>query len=163
MLYLDTCVLLALLTPEIYSQAATAFLEQAPETLAVSPWCVTELHSALALKVRSDALHASEADRVLAGFEQTLAPGLLWLDLDAQDFRNANACLRGWCTPLRGDLLGRSVMRSTLDGLPGTRDPSGTQQGGALQALLAGIAPLQTQGDHAGEVLGVISNTAEAA
>jgi hypothetical protein len=41
--------------------------------------------------------------------------------------------------------------------------PSGTQQGGALQALLAGIAPLQTQGDHAGEVLGVISDTAEAA
>jgi len=30
-----------------------------------------------------------------------LAPGLLWLDLEADDFRNANACLRGWSTSLR--------------------------------------------------------------
>jgi hypothetical protein len=38
MLYLDTCVLLALLTPEVHSPAASAFLEQAAETLAISPW-----------------------------------------------------------------------------------------------------------------------------
>jgi hypothetical protein len=42
-------------------------------------------------------------------------------------------------------------------------DRSGTQQGGALQALLAGIAPLQTKGDHAGKVLGVIGHTTKAA
>ena len=47
MLYLDTCVLLALLTPEVHSPAASAFLEQATQTLAISPWSATELHSAL--------------------------------------------------------------------------------------------------------------------
>jgi len=66
MLYLDTCVLLALLTPEVHSPAASAFLEQAVETLAISPWTATELHSALALKVRTGALSATEADRVHA-------------------------------------------------------------------------------------------------
>lgn len=101
MLYFDTCVVLAMLTPEIQSQAATAFVEQATETLAINAWTATALHSALALKVRSGVLNAAETDRVLAGFEQTLAPGLLWLDLDAQDFRNTNACLRGWSTSLR--------------------------------------------------------------
>ena len=30
------------------------------------------------------------------------APGLLMLKLEPQDFRNANACLRGWTTSLRG-------------------------------------------------------------
>jgi uncharacterized protein len=143
MLYLDTCVLLALLAPEIHTQAATAFLEQTTDTLAVSPWCVTELHSALALKVRSGALHAAEADRVLAGFEQTLAPGLLWLDLDAQDFRNANACLRGWCTTLRAaDALhlaiasGRDATLCSLD----TPFVRAAQQLG-LSALLIGERP----------------------
>ena len=101
MLYLDTCVLLALLTPEVHSPAASAFLEQAAETLAISPWTATELHSALALKVRTGALSATEADRVLEVFDSSLAPGLLWLDLEADDFRNANACLRGWSTSLR--------------------------------------------------------------
>jgi predicted nucleic acid-binding protein len=101
MLYLDTCVLLALLTPEVHSPAAAAVLEQATETLAFSPWSTTELHSALALKVRTGALSRAEADRALEGFERSLAPSLLSLELDAQDFRNANACLRGCGTSLR--------------------------------------------------------------
>ena len=54
MLYTDTCVLLAVLTPEA--------------------------HSALGLKVRTRALSQAQAEA---------------------DFRNANACLRGWSTTLR--------------------------------------------------------------
>ncbi|MFM7550514.1 MAG: type II toxin-antitoxin system VapC family toxin [Cyanobacteriota bacterium] len=73
MLYLDTCVVLALLTPEVHTQAATAFVEQATEMLAISSWTATELHSALAFKVRSGALNAAEGDRVLAGLAQPLA------------------------------------------------------------------------------------------
>ena len=70
MLYIDTCVLLAVLS-------------------------VTELHSALGLKVRTKALSQAQAEAVLQGFERSLAPGLLMLELEPQDFRNANACLRG--------------------------------------------------------------------
>ena len=101
MLYLDTCVLLALLTPEVHSPFATAFLEEASEALAISPWSTTELHSALALRVCTGALNPAEADRVLDGFERSLAPALLLLDLQHQDFLHANACLRGWRTSLR--------------------------------------------------------------
>jgi len=50
----------------------------------------------LALKVRTDALNATEADRALEVFASSLAPGLLWLNLEADYFGNANACLRSW-------------------------------------------------------------------
>ena len=101
MLYVDTCVLLAALTPEAHSGSAAAFLEQATAPLAISPWSATELHSALGLKVRTKALTPSQAEAVLLGFERSLAPGLLMLEVEPQDFRNANACLRGWTTTLR--------------------------------------------------------------
>ena len=101
MLYVDTCVLLAALTPEAHSGSAAAFLKQATAPLAISPWSATELHSALGLKVRTKALTPSQAEAVLLGFERSLAPGLLMLEVEPQDFRNANACLRGWTTTLR--------------------------------------------------------------
>jgi predicted nucleic acid-binding protein len=101
MLYIDTCVLLAVLTPELHSPTAAAFLAQASAPLAISSWSVTELHSALGLKVRTKALSPLQAEEVLQGFERGLAPGLLVLELEPQDFRNANACLRGWTTSLR--------------------------------------------------------------
>jgi hypothetical protein len=50
----------------------------------------------LALKVRTGALSATEANRVQEVFASSLAPGLLWLTLEADDFGNANVCLRCW-------------------------------------------------------------------
>ena len=122
MLYIDTCVLVAVLMPEAHSTTAAAFLEQASAPLAISSWSITELHSALGLKVRTKALSASQAEAVLQGFERSLAPGLLELELEPQDFRNANACLRGWRSSLRaGDALhlaiasGRGATLCSLD------------------------------------------------
>lgn len=106
MLYIDTCVLLAVLTPERHSATAAAFLEEAPAPLAISSWSLTELHSALGVKVRSRALNHQQAETVLHSFERQLAPALLLLQLTPQDFCNANALLRGWTTTLRaGDAL----------------------------------------------------------
>ena len=101
MLYIDTCVLLAVLVPEVHSAAAAAFLALAHAPLAISSWTVTEMHSALGLKVRTKALTHAEAEAVLQGFGRSLAPGLLVLEPEPQDFRNANACLRGWTSSLR--------------------------------------------------------------
>jgi hypothetical protein len=44
MRYIDTCVLLAMLTPEVHSSTATMFLAEASVPLAISDWIVTELH-----------------------------------------------------------------------------------------------------------------------
>ena len=123
MLYLDTCVLLAVLLPEAHSAAAVAFLEEARAPLAISAWSITELHSALSLKVRTRALSQAQAEAVMQGFERSLAPGLLVLQLEPQDFHNADACLRGWTTTLRAaDALhlaiasGRGATLCSLDG-----------------------------------------------
>ncbi len=101
MLYLDTCVLLAVLLPEAHSATATMFLAEASAPLAISAWSITALHSALGLKVRTKALSQAQAETVLNAFERSLAPGLLVLEPEPQDFRNANACLCGWTTSLR--------------------------------------------------------------
>jgi hypothetical protein len=59
---------------------------------------------------------------VLQGFASSLAPALLVLELEPQDFGNADACLRGWTTALRaGDALhlaiasGRGASLCSLD------------------------------------------------
>jgi hypothetical protein len=48
------------------------------------------------LKVRTNALSTPQAEAVLLGFERSLSPALMELELEAQDFRHANACLRAW-------------------------------------------------------------------
>ena len=101
MLYLDTCVLLAVLLPEVHSERATRFLQDATDPLAISPWTGTEVHSALGLKVRTGSLTRDQADRVLQTFDQELAPALVMQELLPVDFRHADACLRGWTTNLR--------------------------------------------------------------
>ena len=122
MFYIDTCVLLAVLTPEVHSATATAFLTEASAPLAISSWSVTELLSALGLKVRTKALSQAQAMAVLQGFERSLVPSLLVLEPEPQDFLNANACLRGWTTTLRApDALhlaiasGRGAILCSLD------------------------------------------------
>jgi len=46
MLYLDTCVLLAVLMPEVHSERATHFLQDATDPLAISPWTGTDVAGA---------------------------------------------------------------------------------------------------------------------
>ncbi len=46
--------------------------------------------------MRTSALSTTRAEALLLGFERGLSPALMELELEAQDFRNANACLRGW-------------------------------------------------------------------
>jgi len=101
MLYLDTCVLLAALTPEAHTPAAIQVLQDISAPLAISPWCTTELHSALGLKVRTAALSHAQAEAVLHIYQRSLEPALLMLEVDPSDFRHANACLRRWPSGLR--------------------------------------------------------------
>ena len=58
--------------PADRSAAAAAFLAQACAPLAISTWNVTELHSALGLKVRTKALSKAQVEAILQGFESCL-------------------------------------------------------------------------------------------
>jgi hypothetical protein len=84
MLYIETRVLLALLTPEANSAEATAFPAKASAPLAINAWSVTGLHSAIGLTVRTNALSQEQAETVLQSFVRSLTPGLLMLKLAPQ-------------------------------------------------------------------------------
>lgn len=62
MIYLDTNVLMGILCPEPQTALLQAwFSKSGADALACSPWCRTELGSALAMKQRTKQLGASEA------------------------------------------------------------------------------------------------------
>ena len=56
MIYLDTSVVVALLTREEHSPVALKWLEQCREPLISSDWLITETHSALGIKQRHHGL-----------------------------------------------------------------------------------------------------------
>ncbi len=72
--------------------------------------------------MRTGGLTLEQAEAVLEGLERSLAPTLVMLEVEPQDFRNTDACLRGWSTALRaGDALhfaiaaGRGATLCSLD------------------------------------------------
>jgi len=70
MIYLDTSVVVALLTPEERSAQALDWFAQSRDPLISSDWLITETHSALGIKQRHHGL-SSEA---LGGWGAVRAP-----------------------------------------------------------------------------------------
>jgi predicted nucleic acid-binding protein len=97
--------------------------------------------------VRTKALSQAQAVAVLQGFERSLAPGLLVLEQEPQDFRNANACLRGWVTSLRAaDALHLAIASgrgATLCSLDAPFVAAAQELGLQAHLLGAGGKPLQ--------------------
>ena len=54
--YLDASVVVALLTPEVGSDRAEAWLQATEDKPCISPWVNSEVSSALSIKVRTNAL-----------------------------------------------------------------------------------------------------------
>jgi uncharacterized protein len=71
MVYLDTSFVVAALTNEANSAAAQQWLEQQqPETLCISDWVMTEVSSALAIKLRAGQIESDERADALAAFSR---------------------------------------------------------------------------------------------
>jgi uncharacterized protein len=90
MLYLDTSVLVAALTPEARTIELQQWLgQQETDEFAVSDWVVAEFSSALAAKLRAGRLDASERAAALAGFAQLCAGSFTILPLSRAHFQMA--------------------------------------------------------------------------
>ena len=110
MIYLDTSVVVALLTPEERSSSALDWFGQSCEHLISSDWLITETHSALGIKQRHHGL--SSAARQVAGeqFERLLEGGVELRSLDRERFRQAAELLQDPGLGLRaGDALHLAV------------------------------------------------------
>jgi uncharacterized protein len=70
MIYLDTSVLVSSLTTEKATPKVQAWLQsKRSEHLSISPWVITEFHSALAMKLRLKIINAEEKTRIVHEFE----------------------------------------------------------------------------------------------
>lgn len=88
--YLDTSLVVAALTREARTAAVQAWIAaQAPETLAVSDWTLTEFSAALSMKVRTRQLDAVSRARALAAFTALVRDTFSVLHVTSADFRLA--------------------------------------------------------------------------
>lgn len=111
MQYLDTSLLVAVLTHEARTASLQAWLAaQDPENLAVSDWVVTEFSGALSIKVRTGQLTPDHRAKALAVFSELVDNSLLVWPVSRLDFRTAARFADQHTTGLRsGDALHLAV------------------------------------------------------
>ena len=110
MIYLDTSVVVALLTPEPRSPHALDWFEQCREPLISSDWLITETHSALGLKQRQHGLTLQARQAAGEQFERLLQGGIELRSLERDRFRQAAELLQDQALGLRaGDALHLAV------------------------------------------------------
>lgn len=107
MTYLDTSVVIALLTREAHSERAETWLaRQDQATLHISPWVVTEVSSALSIKVRAGVITPALRATILARWHRAIMENFLSVPITSGHFETAATFADRHETGLRaGDAL----------------------------------------------------------
>lgn len=107
MTYLDTSVVIALLTREAHSERAETWLvRQDPATLHISGWVITEVSSALSIKLRTGILTPALRATILARWHRVIAENFVSLPITSGHFETAATFADRHETGLRaGDAL----------------------------------------------------------
>jgi|ERR1043166_8623779 len=90
MIYCDTSLIIAALTPEVDSQPVLAWLERQPSgDLCISGWVLAEVASALSMKVRHRQLAIDERARVRSAWQRMQTEALTMIACDPTMFDRA--------------------------------------------------------------------------
>lgn len=116
--YLDTSIIVALLTREPAADRVTVWLrQQATGSLHVSGWTMTEFSSALSLKLRTGQIDIAQKTMALAAFNRLVYRSLVMLPAALPDFHAAaRLCDRTELGLRAGDSLHIAIAVSS--GLP---------------------------------------------
>lgn len=110
MVYVDTSVIVALLTTEIKTQAVVDWYGSLQEIPTVSDWLLPEFSSAISIKVRTGQLTAATAKEVTKEFELLAENGLRLAPVSREAFKRAEGMVRNHHDGLRaGDSLHLAV------------------------------------------------------
>ncbi len=124
MIYVDTSVIVPLLTAEPKTQVVTAWFSELSNTPTCADWLLTEFYSALSIKLRTGQINEVNAKRVRKEFELLIDGGLQVVAVSRSAFRHAAKMVQQHAHGLRsGDSLHLAVALeleakhiATLDG-----------------------------------------------
>ena len=89
MIYVDTSVIVPLLTTEPKTDTVTAWFASLDGTPACADWLLTEFHSALSIKVRTGQITEIDAKRVRKEFEILAEGGVQLIPVSRSAFKHA--------------------------------------------------------------------------
>lgn len=110
MIYVDTSVIVALMTVEPKTPSVTTWFAELCEIPIASDWLLTEFHSAISMKLRTGQLKKQHAKRIREEFEIMVDGGLRLIPVSRTAFALAAKMVQQTQTGLRaGDSLHLAV------------------------------------------------------